>query len=594
MYPYRPLSTPKSIRLFELFPSFEGENLQGRMLDTTLDDCPNYEAISYVWGSEIDKITIQCDGHELQITQNLAGALRRFQLPDVGRLLWIDSICINQDDVLEKNHQIPLMGDIYRNASCVLIWLGEADYQWEETHKAMTCVSQLEELQQTRKKELMEMRDLGRDRKNMSEPRNLELIQSRFAIPAIDSTEFSALAKFLKRPWFSRAWTFQESFVASERAFYCGPHTFAGSVLTHAFLALSLLFECTDHHVYSECLRPSGAMLLGEIVPYAQVRLSSLVRLLGYRRAAGCKDPRDLVYSLLGAASNNVKIGADYARPVEYVFADATVQIIRSDGRLRVLDYVWPDVGRTMLPSWVPDWRTSSRNIRYHSITESFGNGSYNSSGTSRATVQVSNDMKEITLQGIKFDQVQIISHDPHIVSAYLATKQHAALNRDPVIYKPTAEILELAMGRIFAMDRDTSNLKKPDARWAPDSFESHSSGDELRWNMILDRQARKLAGKQLVSTRQEALGIVPEWAEPGDAIVVFMGGEVPYLLRPDPSDEKYTFVGECYLHGFMDGEVLRQARRKVQPEYDDSDTSWLDSLGEGTWPFSTEGFTIK
>ena len=94
--------------------------------------------------------------------------------------------------------------------------------------------------------------------------------------------------------------------------------------------------------------------------------------------------------------------------------------------------------------------------------------------------------------------------------------------------------------------------------------------------------------------TQTNLVGLVPEWAEPGDIIVVLMGAEVPYVLRHDPTDGKYTLIGDCYVHGFMDDEVLRQAKRQVQPEYDDNDASWLDNLGEEPWPLPTEGFTIK
>ena len=103
-YSYKALRTPSSIRLFQLFPvRAPFEPLRGQLLTSTLDECLDYEAVSYVWGSESDKCSMICDGSEMKITRNLAAALRRFQLPRDCRILWVDSICIDQSDTQEKS-----------------------------------------------------------------------------------------------------------------------------------------------------------------------------------------------------------------------------------------------------------------------------------------------------------------------------------------------------------------------------------------------------------------------------------------------------------------------------------------------------------
>ncbi|KAI7773363.1 het domain-containing protein [Diaporthe eres] len=99
---------------------------------------PTYEAISYVWGSPDRPVSINCDGKRLYITENLKDALVRVRLPDRPRSVWADSVCIDQDNLDEKAHQVQFMGMIYSNASRVLICLGEDD----EGHaqKAMSLV----------------------------------------------------------------------------------------------------------------------------------------------------------------------------------------------------------------------------------------------------------------------------------------------------------------------------------------------------------------------------------------------------------------------------------------------------------------------
>jgi hypothetical protein len=95
---------------------------------------PRYEALSYTWGSgpEIEAITVQglyslhdddrAGFSTLQVRKNLAQALRYLRQSDVSRSLWIDAVCINQDDTSEKSNQIPLMRDIYTLAQRTVVW----------------------------------------------------------------------------------------------------------------------------------------------------------------------------------------------------------------------------------------------------------------------------------------------------------------------------------------------------------------------------------------------------------------------------------------------------------------------------------------
>jgi hypothetical protein len=103
--------------------------------------------------------------------------------------------------------------------------------------------------------------------------------------------------------------------------------------------------------------------------------------------------------------------------------------------------------------------------------------------------------------------------------------------------------------------------------------------------NMV---QANRQA--QWIAAQKGKFGLAPTGAE-GTAICVVLGSEVPLLLRLDPSDGKYRFVGECYLHGFMDGEALVEARREAMgaDELDGGDTSWLNRLHEESLSFPVQ-----
>jgi hypothetical protein len=88
---------------------------------------PTYEALSYTWGILETLKRIYINHFLFEVTPNLFDALYRLRLPNRRRTLWIDAICINQEDNVEKSTQLPLMRGIYPNASSVVVWIGQAD-----------------------------------------------------------------------------------------------------------------------------------------------------------------------------------------------------------------------------------------------------------------------------------------------------------------------------------------------------------------------------------------------------------------------------------------------------------------------------------
>jgi hypothetical protein len=84
-----------------------------------------YEALSYAWGDRHRTYLIRESNSEVHITQNLHEALLRLRLKDQPRTIWVDAICINQDDGIEKGIQVQMMQQIYANALQVIVWLGE-------------------------------------------------------------------------------------------------------------------------------------------------------------------------------------------------------------------------------------------------------------------------------------------------------------------------------------------------------------------------------------------------------------------------------------------------------------------------------------
>jgi hypothetical protein len=141
-YYHTPLEGTSFIRTLVLHPASSSTMpLEGALeeLDLQLSDsihgnnvvrALNFEAISYCWGPMVaqSQHSIQVDGKFLTIQPSADVVLRRFRLPSQPRKLWIDSVCIDQSSIAEKNQQVPLMSEIYVRARRVLVWLGDPDW----------------------------------------------------------------------------------------------------------------------------------------------------------------------------------------------------------------------------------------------------------------------------------------------------------------------------------------------------------------------------------------------------------------------------------------------------------------------------------
>jgi hypothetical protein len=127
--PYTPIDSENGeIRLLELAPGKFDDTIVMRLISCSLEhDTQMYEALSYVWGTEIASQQAVLGGIPILITANLDCALRHLRLTIVKRTMWIDAISINQKDTRERNQQVQIMGKIYSSAQKVTIWLGFTD-----------------------------------------------------------------------------------------------------------------------------------------------------------------------------------------------------------------------------------------------------------------------------------------------------------------------------------------------------------------------------------------------------------------------------------------------------------------------------------
>jgi hypothetical protein len=216
-FPFDPLdpNTP-DIRLLTVELAAFDDPVYCTLQHIALDENLNYEALSYVWGDESRTLPITVNSHTIQVTTNLEAALRRLRSNQKGRDIWIDAICINQSNAVEKSAQVLRMTDIYRYAKKVVIWLGKDDDEDQEDDP---------------------IEDWKGSARASARETFLFVLESAMFLAGHANIAYKAeelfmdeksrgahlrLVEIVNRKWFQRLWTLQEIAVASDAEVLCG------------------------------------------------------------------------------------------------------------------------------------------------------------------------------------------------------------------------------------------------------------------------------------------------------------------------------------------------------------------------------------
>ncbi|SPO01583.1 uncharacterized protein DNG_04256 [Cephalotrichum gorgonifer] len=222
---YRPLSDDDEIRLLLLSPARSLEApISCSLHHTLLSTAPRFEAISYCWGTKGTSEDILLDGRPFRVYENAQAALRRLRLPTEPRWLWMDAICINQEDYGEKNVYVPLMGNVYERAEQVLIWLGEAG-----NPMLRRVLSTIKPGRSDDENEIAFAKEIRLDSEPKLHNNPLSKHVSWFGIHKsylIEEVRYGEIRELLSRPWWTRVWIIQEVVVAKKLLFVCGSETF--------------------------------------------------------------------------------------------------------------------------------------------------------------------------------------------------------------------------------------------------------------------------------------------------------------------------------------------------------------------------------
>ena len=192
------------MKLLKLFPGQHNDTLGGQLITR---DNKNHEALSYYWAPKIPsppeiRILAQHEWTSLPITRNLESALRHLRYEKKERKLWVDALCIDQENEVEKSEQIPIMGRTYSQATNVCVWLGP------ESETSPLAFAQI--------RRILDLQTFDR------------LVDEQ------DTRDWAALSELMRRPWFSRRWVVQEIAFAKTATVHCGTNNISWPDLADA------------------------------------------------------------------------------------------------------------------------------------------------------------------------------------------------------------------------------------------------------------------------------------------------------------------------------------------------------------------------
>ncbi|EUC41411.1 hypothetical protein COCMIDRAFT_8874 [Bipolaris oryzae ATCC 44560] len=313
IYVYEPIDLERpAFRLLQLLRG-RGSTIECMLYQAYLDgtDTIPYNALSYTWGGTNKTSTVTVNGKTLDVTENLYSALRHLRSEDVDRVFWVDAICIDQDNEIERGHQVQQMCKIYSHAEEVVVWLGQPT---AETNVLMDSLRQLEEyslMYAHRHWDLAQWAKFWR-----SVPQN----------PYFEPRQ--GLDLLLSRPWFRRVWILQEIANVKKASVWCG----IKSVKAHIFaLAPSLIGIKPERHCQAVLDIMPGH--LREETWWCESR--DLYNLLLKFRESNASDPRDKIYALLGISSDACdtdSLRPTYTKDLQTVIRDTSLFLFgRSD-----------------------------------------------------------------------------------------------------------------------------------------------------------------------------------------------------------------------------------------------------------------------
>ena len=566
------------MRLIHIHPDIYSAALDCHTTVHLLDSSPPYSALSYTWGSPFQERFVNCDGQRLGVTLNLGKVLRSLRHASDARTFWIDAICIDQENIDERNSQVRLMKEIYRRAAEVVVWLGE-DKQGSADGASL----------------LPRIHAAAVDGKLFHGPDSLAMRLDQEGLPGYDSPVWTSLAELYHRSWFGRIWVVQELTVAKPATVLCGGRRVPWAYFAPAATCLQTAARVHYWDVRFRFDLERFAYMDSCRAKFENGTPTRLLDLLSATRSHFSTDLRDKVFAVLGLASDADAqlFDPDYSKSAADVYSTLTIGMIADQRSLEILSHKEDPwfTGIKGLPSWVVDW---SVHPRLHPLWCTDVYSSYQAAGDSQARVRrTTADLNTLYITGFQVDEIKerghpFLRYEPrdNVIGNSLRRMNLSYLSSNTTLYLEQArwkqwEDIALTLNS-YPTGEDPFQaflhtlIGGSDIRWnqSPHDLDFMHQAYLKSWDCLRDKGPvyckegvsedicthwvwyRNVVedvayGRLFFTSEKGYMGLAPPSTRPGDLICVLLGGRTPYILRPDKK-RHYRLIGECYLHGQM------------------------------------------
>jgi hypothetical protein len=600
----------REIRLIELLPAGTLEDsLHCELTQARLDDHPPYEAVSYHWGGLELTHEISLNATVIKITKNLDEILRYLRDTSRSRMLWVDALCINQDDVKERSHQVTLMKEIYQSCVVDIVWImpGSKYVSWEDLRDGFDL---LEKIHAHDPKTLGCMQENTHCHNSLKRPgtdKNGEQ-KPRYTLSYAEKKCLQAVFSHAK-VW-KRVWVMQELSCAPKIQLRARTDSFDWALLSN-FLGDKNYADAFHGPFGHGTMHPVIGSIFGRIKSIENQRRlvqdttsgrqSKLMDVLARFRGTEASDVRDKIYGLLGLVSGPIDIKVDYSLSAGDVFAGVSAAIFNLDGNLDLLcQGPWHSNGENRLkdlPSWAADFTLSSgetmlfgqRSI--YNAGESFcktpcrvdKRGRLAASGYIVGTLQamlerpsmLENDESESSENRKSYNWVYILHR--RWMKAYFDNSLIASPSgATAVIYPPTGEPAFQAFVRTLLTDikgYPISRLSGEDIEHElsafRDSLRLDSNDHNEHYRILGNLHSYSIWAKNsrdwtfaLLESGHYVL-VLDACTREGDKIAILDGAKVPVVLRQvgHEAEAEFEYVNVAYVHGLMDGEAIELSK---------------------------------
>jgi hypothetical protein len=410
-YPYVPLPDNDHIRILVIGPASGQEHPIDCAMLTARIDAGEYDALSYSWGMNDDgdttpNRTISIDNKTVQVTQNLFEGLLRMRQNEAAIHLWVDAVCINQDNLEERNAQVTRMGDIYSHAYQVRIWLGEGQTEEEDVLIAgfLSRIANHTPSQAGHPDDACHAAcflDAGeaicgciRSRETYSDYLYFEEEEQRWISHHLTSDAryvkavamYHALSAFIQRRYWGRRWVVQELIRGKNWRCYWGScqwkfqsdlwfwlwENFSHPTFRNIQKCLPLRSEADTQRIPANFAREDFDTLLFNDGMTRQMRSMADIRFAkSWTRTpwnwamyswkdTQCSDPKDRLYALSGICSPVIEV--DYKLSIAEVYTKFATMLLQEGQSNDIFDNLrnssTDERNSVQLPSWVPDLRS--------------------------------------------------------------------------------------------------------------------------------------------------------------------------------------------------------------------------------------------